>query len=70
MMTSLTVVLGASLMMFVTSLAYAIVKDWLDERSGLHKAVSEQLAQTGFKPKRTFDRAARRPVRILGSFIL
>ncbi|MBU6235078.1 MAG: hypothetical protein KGQ41_04475 [Alphaproteobacteria bacterium] len=70
MMTGLIVIFGASLTMFVSSLAYAIVKDWQEERSGLSKLVKDQLAQTGFQPKRTFDRAARRPVRILGSFIL
>lgn len=70
MMLSLTVVLGVSLLTFVASLAFAVVREWFEEKSGLGKTVSEQLAQTSFKPKRTFDRAARRPVRILGSFIL
>lgn len=70
MMLSLTVVLGVSLLTFIASLAFAVIREWFEERSGLGKTVAEQLSQTAFKPKRTFDRAARPPVRILGSFIL
>lgn len=69
MMTMLLIVLGSSLLLFVISLAYAVISNWLEEKTGLASLISDPLAEAGFKPKRTFDRAARRPVRILGTFI-
>lgn len=70
MMTGLSIVLATSLMLFVGSLAYAVVQDWVGNRRVFQKIIAEHLAQSGHHPARNFKRAARRPARILGSFIL
>lgn len=71
MMTGLTVVLGTSLLLFVGSLVYAIVQDWVSGNRLFKKIVAEHVAQSGLHPMQmSFNRTARRPSRVLGSFIL
>jgi hypothetical protein len=71
MMTGLSIVLGTSLLLFVGSLAYAVVQDWIGTRRTYQKIIAEHAAQSGHYPmQRNFRRAAQRPARILGSFIL
>jgi len=70
MMTELTIALGASLVLFLGSLVYAIVQDWMEGQNVYQKMLTEQKGQSGFHPKNVFGRAARKPMRVLGSFIL
>lgn len=65
MMTGLSIVLGTSLMLFVGSLVYAVIQDWISNRRFFQNLVTEQMAGAGHH----FHRAARRPVRVLGSFL-
>lgn len=70
MVTDLMVVLGASLVLFVLSLAYAVVAAWLHDRRAEHMMVAEHTGLTQYHPRDSFVAAARPPVRFLGSFIL
>lgn len=71
MMIGLSIVLGASLLLFVGSLAYAVLEDWAYNNRIFQKLVAEQVEQAARQEMpRTFQRAARRPARVLGSFIL
>lgn len=71
MMTGLSVVLAATLFLFIGSLIFAVVEDWINNRFNLQKMVADQLAQAGIAVpmQRNFHRAARRPARVLGSYI-
>jgi hypothetical protein len=68
MMTGLSIVLALSLMLFIGSLIYAVVQDWLGNRHTFQQIIAEHMAQSGhYQPK--FERAARRPARVLGTFL-
>lgn len=69
MMTGLSVVLAATMLLFISSLVFAVVEDWLHNRSNIHKMVADHLAQAGLPVQRNFSRAARRPARVLGTYI-
>ena len=69
MITGLTIVLLASLALFVATLAFALFEDLLDARSETVLPDDNHL-KAPYRPKSTFDRAARRPMRFLGTFIL
>jgi hypothetical protein len=71
MMTGLGIVLAVSLILFVASLAYAMVQDWFGNNRTFNRMIAEQAAQSGhFSMRRNFAVNARPPVRVLGSFIL
>jgi hypothetical protein len=72
MMTGLGIVLGASLVLFIGTLVYAVVQDWKNNRRILQQLVAEQAARSGLPDpmQRNFRRAARRPARVLGSYLL
>ena len=69
MMTGLGIILAASLMLFVGSLVYAVVADWLSSKA-FYKMIADSTAPTAHSVQRNFHCAARRPARVLGSFIL
>lgn len=70
MMTGLTIVLAVNLLLFLGALLFAVAKDWVDGHTGLYRKVSEQVVQPGGLPVQfKFHRAARRPMRVLGSYI-
>jgi|GEM_PF-2603953 len=70
MMTGLSVILAASLFLFIGSLVFAVCEDWLTNRRTIQKMVAEQLQSTLAAPmQRNFHRAARRPARVLGTYI-
>ncbi len=71
MMTGLSIVLAASLLLFVGSLIYAMIQDGFGNSRTFQKIIAEQNAQSGhFSMRRNFAINARPPVRVLGSFIL
>ena len=71
MMTGLGIVLATSLMLFVGSLVFAMVQDSVGNNRTFQKMIAEQAALSGhFSMRRNFAMCARRPARILGSFIL
>lgn len=71
MMTGLSVVLGASLILFLGSLVFAVLEDWVLNRRAIQKLLAEHAAQAGIGDpvQRNFHRAARQPARVLGTYI-
>lgn len=68
MLTGLTVILIATLFLFLSSLVFAVVEDWLQNRGNTQKFVADQIAHVT-PIQRNFHRAARRPARVLGTYI-
>jgi hypothetical protein len=69
MMTGLSFMIGASLALFIGSLAYVAVQDWISSRRFFQNQTADYLGQSGHHFMHDFHRAARRPVRFLGSFL-
>ncbi|MCB1538345.1 MAG: hypothetical protein H6865_05005 [Rhodospirillales bacterium] len=69
MMMELGIVLGASLMLFVSAILWAVLADWLGSRD-FYKMLADTAAPAPHRVQRNFHQAARRPARVLGSFIL
>ncbi len=74
MMTGLTIVLLASLTLFLGSLLFAVVQDWLKTEKLYNRLIMQNLGPSGHHVpngvQRRFRQAARRPVRVCGTFIL
>ncbi len=69
MMTGLGILLGTSLLMFVGSLLYAVIADWVGSNRAFRQMVADHV-RPSHSVQRNFQFAARRPARVLGSFIL
>jgi hypothetical protein len=71
MMTGLSIVLVTSLILFIGSLAYAIIHDGISSQKTFQKIIAEHIAASNPKPvQRKFHSAARHQPRVPGSTIL